>query len=86
MKEKKESVSKFARKEGDTGSPEAQIAILTERINHLTSHMQGHGKDFHSRRGLMALVSRRRKLLHYLARKNYKKYEEVSTALKIRHG
>ncbi len=86
MEEKKLKVAKFARKDSDTGSPEAQICLLTERIKHLTGHMQGHKKDFHSRRGLLMLVSKRRKLMQYLAKKDYKKYEEVSTALNIRHG
>ncbi len=86
MKEKKEAIAKFARKDGDTGSPEVQIAIFSERISYLTTHMQGHKKDFHSRRGLLMLVGKRRKLLQYLAKKNYKKYEEITTALKIRQG
>ncbi len=86
MEEKKLKVAKFARKDSDTGSPEAQICLLTERIKHLTGHMQGHKKDLHSRRGLLMLVSKRKKLMQYLARKDYKKYEEVSTALNIRHG
>ena len=86
MAEKKESIAKFARKESDTGSPEAQIALMTERIKEITAHMQSHKKDFHSRRGLLTLVSKRKKLLNYLARKDYKKYEEITEALSIRHA
>lgn len=85
MAEKKEIIAKFARKESDTGSPEVQIALLTERIKEITAHMQSHKKDFHSRRGLLMLVSKRKKLLNYLAKKDYKKYEEITEALKIRH-
>jgi small subunit ribosomal protein S15 len=86
MKEKKEIIEKYGRNNLDTGSPNVQIALLTERINYLTGHMQSHRKDFHSRRGLLALVSKRRGLLKYLAVKDYKKYEELATALKIRHN
>jgi len=78
-KEKKEEIIKsFQRHEQDTGSPEVQIAILTERINKLTEHMKKHKKDIHSRRGLIAMVNKRRKLLEYLKETDYKKYVEIS--------
>ncbi|MHA1539962.1 MAG: 30S ribosomal protein S15 [Alphaproteobacteria bacterium] len=78
-------IKENAKSEGDTGSPEVQIAILTERITALTEHMKTHKKDFHSRRGLLAMVSRRRRLLDYL--KNKKKngrYEAIIKKLGIR--
>lgn len=68
----------------DTGSAEVQIAILTERINILGGHFKQHKNDFHSRRGLLSLVGRRRRLLEYLKAKDTKKYEEVLTKLKLR--
>ena len=67
---KSEIVSEFARKEGDTGSPEVQVALLTARINELTGHFKTHMKDHHSRRGLLRMVSRRRKMLDYLKGRN----------------
>ncbi len=81
---KEELIRGFARKEGDTGSPEVQIAVLTERIRNLTAHMNLHKKDFHTRRGLLALVSRRRKLLDYLMSVNEPKYQEMLKALSLR--
>ncbi len=81
-KEKKwEIIREFQRHESDTGSPEVQIAILTERINKLTEHMKKHKKDVHSRRGLIAMVNKRRKLLEYLKETDYQKYVEVSKRL-----
>ena len=77
-------VQKFARKPGDTGSPEVQIALLTARINELTEHFKTHVKDFHSRRGLLRLVSRRRKLLDYLKRSNTDKYRGILDRLGLR--
>jgi small subunit ribosomal protein S15 len=74
---KQQLISGYARKEGDTGSPEVQVAVLTERINLLTEHMKVHKKDFHSRRGLMMMVGRRRRLLDYLK----SRHEETYTAL-----
>ncbi len=68
----------------DTGSAEVQVAILTERINLLGEHFRNHKKDFHSRRGLLLLVGRRRRLLNYLKKKDIKKYEEVIDKLKLR--
>ncbi len=81
-KEKKwELIRSFQRHEGDTGSPEVQIAILTERINKLTEHMKKHKKDIHSRRGLIAMVNKRRKLLEYLRDTDYQRYIEISQKL-----
>ncbi len=81
-KERKwEIIRDFQRHEQDTGSPEVQIAILTERINRLTEHLKKHKKDIHSRRGLIAMVNKRRKLLEYLKETDYPKYVEVSKKL-----
>ena len=80
----KELVDEFAKKAGDTGSPEVQIAILTERISNLTEHFKEHKKDNHSRRGLLKMVSKRRRLLDYLRGKNQSRYEEVIKRLGIR--
>ncbi|HHJ64156.1 MAG TPA: 30S ribosomal protein S15 [Aquifex aeolicus] len=83
-KEKKwELIKEFQRHEGDTGSPEVQIAILTERIAKLTEHMKKHKKDVHSRRGLIAMVSKRRRLLEYLRETDYQRYLEVSRRLDL---
>ena len=81
---KREIIEKFIRHEKDVGSPEVQIAILTERINHLTEHLKIHKKDYHSRRGLIQLVSQRKRLLKYLKRTNPAKYQEVIEKLSIR--
>ncbi|RMF94126.1 MAG: 30S ribosomal protein S15 [Candidatus Schekmanbacteria bacterium] len=84
-KEKKDEIkAKFRLHENDTGSPEVQIALLTERINYLTEHFRIHKKDHHSRRGLLKLVSKRRKLLEYLKRRNYESYINVIRQLGIR--
>ena len=78
-KEKKwELIKGHQRHEKDTGSPEVQIAILTERINKLTEHMKKHKKDVHSRRGLIAMVNKRRKLLEYLRDTDYQRYVDIS--------
>ena len=82
--EKKDIIEKHRRGKNDTGSPEVQIAILTERIKQLTDHFKIHKKDFHSRRGLLILVGRRRRLLDYLMRINLDKYRELIKALGIR--
>ncbi len=83
--EKKADVIKeYATKEGDTGSPEVQVAILTNRINSLSEHMQINKKDFGSRRGLLAMVAKRRKLLDYLKGKDDGKYQELIKKLGIR--
>ena len=84
-KEKKQEImSTYARKEGDTGSPEVQIAILTYRINELTEHLKANPKDHHSRRGLLMMVGRRRGLLDYLAKKDLEGYREIIKKLGIR--
>lgn len=70
--------------EGDTGSPEVQIALLTWRINHLNQHLQEHKKDFHSRRGLLMMVGQRRGLLDYLAKNDINRYREILKKLNIR--
>ncbi len=75
--EKWEIIRQFQRHENDTGSPEVQIAILTQRINRLTEHLKKHKKDIHSRRGLIGMVNKRRKLLEYLKETDYKRYLEV---------
>jgi small subunit ribosomal protein S15 len=77
-------VSKFARKEGDTGSPEVQIALLSERITYLTEHFKTHVKDHHSRRGLLMMVGKRRRLLDYLKSKNLDRYRTIIQSLGIR--
>ena len=77
-------ITDFATKSGDTGSPEVQIAILTERITNLTEHFKSHVKDNHSRRGLLKMVSQRRTLLDYLKRKNEERYKTVIQRLNIR--
>ena len=81
---KKEVIGKFATHEGDTGSPEVQIALLTERINYLTEHFKTHVKDHHSRRGLLKVVSQRRRLLDYIKRESLERYRKVIVALGIR--
>ena len=81
---KKDVITKFATHEGDTGSPEVQIALMSERINYLTEHFKSHVKDHHSRRGLLRLVSQRRGLLDYLKRKSLERYRVVINTLGIR--
>ena len=81
---KTELIQEHARKAGDTGSPEVQISILTERIRNLTEHLKEHNKDFHSRRGLLIMVGQRRGLLDYLKRKNQARYEELIQTLGLR--
>ena len=77
VERKREIVGRFGKDENDTGSPEVQVALLTERINHLTEHLREHKKDHHSRRGLLILVGRRRRLLDYLHRKDVESYRNV---------
>jgi small subunit ribosomal protein S15 len=77
-------VSEYAQKAGDTGSPEVQVAILTERINNLTGHFKTHNKDNHSRRGLLKMVSARRSLLDYLKKKDESRYRTLIEKLGIR--
>ena len=81
---KQETISKFARSEGDTGSPEVQVALLTERINHLNEHLQVHRGDHHSRRGLLKMVGRRRRLLGYLKDKDIERYRALIAELGLR--
>jgi small subunit ribosomal protein S15 len=81
---KQELILQFARQEGDTGSPEVQISILSERIKNLTDHLAGHKKDFHSRRGLLVMVGQRRRLLDYLKRKDGGRYDELIQRLGLR--
>jgi len=77
---KKEILAEYATSEGDTGSPEVQVALLTRRINHLTEHLKVHKHDHHSRRGLLLLVGRRRRLLKYLAKKDINRYRRSGSA------
>ena len=77
-------IEQFAREKGDTGSPEVQIAILSERIKNLTDHLADHKKDFHSRRGLLVMVGQRRRLLDYLKRKDADRYEQLIQQLGLR--
>ena len=79
-----ELVKEYGTKEGDTGSPEVQVAIITERILNLTEHMKEHKKDFHSRRGLLILVGQRRRLLDYTKKKNQGRYESLIQRLGLR--
>jgi small subunit ribosomal protein S15 len=84
-KEKKaELVTKYGRSDGDTGSAEVQVALLTERINDLTGHLREHGKDHHSRRGLLMLVGKRRRLLRYLERNDLERYRSLVAGLGLR--
>jgi small subunit ribosomal protein S15 len=82
--EKQKIVNDFKRHENDTGSVEVQIALLTSRITHLTEHLKKHSKDFSSRRGLLKMVGRRRRLLRYLKNNDFNKYKEVITKLGLR--
>jgi len=85
-KEKKQEIIKrFQRHETDTGSPEVQIAILTERINSLTEHLKIHRKDHHSRRGLLKMVGQRRRLLNYLRENDMERYRQLVEMLGLRH-
>ena len=84
QEDKKTLIKDYATKEGDTGSPEVQVAILTKRIVNLTEHFKTHKKDNHSRRGLLKMVSLRRKLLDYVRQKDEKRYKELIKRLEIR--
>jgi small subunit ribosomal protein S15 len=84
VERKAEIISEYKTKEGDTGSPEVQIALLTEKISQLSSHMEQHANDLHSRRGLLTMVGRRRKLLDYLKKIDEKRYLTVIERLNIR--
>lgn len=77
VEEKKELIKKFAREKGDTGSPEIQIALLSTKIDKLAEHLKEHKKDVHSRRGLLSMVAKRRRLLSYLQKKDEKRYKAL---------
>ena len=84
VERKQALVQEYATKSGDTGSPEVQVAILSERINNLTDHLKTHAKDFHSRRGLLMMVGQRRRLLDYLRKINTERYESLIRRLGLR--
>jgi len=84
MIDKKAVIEKFGRSEGDTGSPEVQIALLTARINHLTEHLNTHKKDHHSRRGLLKMVGARKGLLNYIKNRDITKYRSIIGELGLR--
>lgn len=81
---KQEILTTFAKKEGDTGSTEVQVALLTERINELTEHLKTHKKDEHSRRGLLIMVGKRKRLLSYLEKVDIERYRDIKSKLGIR--
>ena len=81
---KAELIKEYATKDGDTGSPDVQVAVLTERIRNLTEHFKGHKKDNHSRRGLLKMVSQRRRLLDYVKAKDEERYKNLISSLGIR--
>jgi len=83
-KKKQKTVTEFQRKDGDTGSPEVQIAILSKQINELAAHLKKHHKDNHSRRGLLQMVADRHKHIRYLKRKNEKRYKAVAKKLGLK--
>lgn len=82
--QKMELIEQFKRHDGDTGSPEVQVGLLTHRIQYLTEHLKAHQKDHHSRRGLLMLVGRRRRLLNYVKSKDVKRYREIIENLGLR--
>ncbi|MCF8109683.1 MAG: 30S ribosomal protein S15 [Desulfohalobiaceae bacterium] len=84
VEEKKSVIEKFKQHENDTGSPEVQVALLTNRIQYLTEHFKQHKHDYHSRNGLLKLVGQRRKLLSYLRKKDVNRYRELISSLKLR--
>ncbi len=84
MSQKNEIINQYKRHEKDTGSPDVQIALLTERINHLTEHFKVHKKDFHSRRGLLKMVGQRRRLLDYLKKSDLTRYRSLIESLGLR--
>jgi small subunit ribosomal protein S15 len=83
--EKAPTITKYQRHQKDTGSPRVQIAVLTERINYLTDHFKAHAKDYHSRRGLLKMVGKRRRLLDYLKRTDVDGYRRLIQDLGLRH-
>jgi len=84
VEKKKEIIEKYAQHEGDTGSPEVQVALLTNRVQYLTEHLRQHRKDHHSRRGLLMLVGQRRRLLNYLRKKDVDRYRALIASLGLR--
>jgi len=82
--EKKKVISNFATHKGDTGSPEVQIALLSAQVDKLSGHLKGHKKDIHSRRGLLSMVSKRRRLLNYLKVRSKKRYQSLIKVLKLK--
>jgi small subunit ribosomal protein S15 len=82
--EKHDIIKKFAREKGDTGSPEVQIALLTSQINKLAGHLKVHAKDIHSRRGLLSMVAKRRRLLSYLQKRDISRFENLKKELGIK--
>ncbi len=84
MKTTQEIISEFGAHDSDTGSPEVQVALLSERINHLTEHLRTHKHDHHSRRGLLMMVGRRRRLLNYLRRTDVERYRKLIASLGLR--
>ncbi len=84
MKTTQEIIAEYGQHESDTGSPEVQVALLTERINHLTEHLRTHKHDHHSRRGLLMMVGKRRRLLNYLIREDVERYRKLIAALGLR--
>ena len=81
--DKQKIIKKFAREKGDTGSPEVQIALLSEQINNIANHLKDHKKDVHSRRGLLSMVAKRRRLLNYLKKKDEERYKNLIKELKL---
>lgn len=84
MKTTQEVITEFGQHDSDTGSPEVQVALLTERINHLTDHLRVHAHDHHSRRGLLLLVGKRRRLLNYLTNQDVERYRQLIARLGLR--
>lgn len=80
---KKQVIDKFKTHEGDTGSPEVQVALLSQRIDKVKDHLEGHGHDNHSRRGLLSMINKRRRLLHYLMRKAPERYKDIIGKLEL---
>lgn len=81
--EKQKIIKKFAQNKGDTGSPEVQIALLDNQVKKLTTHLKEHAKDVHSRHGLLTMVSKRRRLLNYLSKKDQPRYKEIVKKIKL---
>jgi len=84
IQNKSDLIASYRTHESDTGSPEVQVAILTKRIEHLTEHFKTHAKDHHSRQGLLKMVGRRRRLLDYLKRKDFQRYQQIISRLGLR--